>query len=202
MERPTTTTTSVSWTPLTLSEARGFVTFYTVAYTPVLNSRRRQVSQDTMYINVSADSSSVTIVGLDGSLAYSVQVSAGTRAGQGVQSTAQVAETASSSNSGNAVDVLTSLTLCLNYRSDESSVWYSCLCCFGSCGGVCFTSNNYHASKVRLYHLRLHTKYVVIGIGETRGLLDNQQQCKMYIHRSLQTLLHAHVGLGAQARRN
>ena len=91
MERTTPTIMLVSWTPLTLSEARGFVTFYTVAYTPVLNSRRRQVSQDTMYINVSADSSSVTIVGLDGSLAYSVQVSAGTRAGQGVPSTAQVA---------------------------------------------------------------------------------------------------------------
>ena len=43
------------------------------------------MSQDTMYMNVSADSSSVTIVGLDGSLVYSVQVSAGTRAGQGVQ---------------------------------------------------------------------------------------------------------------------
>ena len=91
MERTTPTTMLVSWTPLTLSEARGFVTFYTVAYTPVLNSRRRQVSQDTMYMSVSADSSSVTIVGLDGSLAYSVPVSAGTRAGQGVQSTAQVA---------------------------------------------------------------------------------------------------------------
>ena len=89
--RTTPTTMLVSWTPLTLSEARGFVTFYTVSYTPVLNSRRRQVSQDTMYMNVSADSSSVTIVGLDGSLTYSVQVSAGTRAGQGVQSTAQVA---------------------------------------------------------------------------------------------------------------
>ena len=49
------------------------------------------IKSDTMYMNVSADSSSVTIVGLDGSLAYSVQVSAGTRAGQGVQSTAQVA---------------------------------------------------------------------------------------------------------------
>ena len=103
VERPTPTTMLVSWTPLTLSEARGFVTFYTVAYTPVLNSRRRQVSQDTMYMNVSADSSGVTIVGLDGSLTYSVQVSAGTRAGQGVQSTAQVAEAVS--NSGNAVHV-------------------------------------------------------------------------------------------------
>ena len=91
LERTTPTIMLVSWTPLTLSEARGFVTFYTIAYTPVLNSRRRQVSQDTMYMNVSADSSSVTIVGLDDSLAYSVQVSAGTRVGQGVQSTAQVA---------------------------------------------------------------------------------------------------------------
>ena len=92
VERVSPTTMSVSWTPLTLSEARGFVTFYTVAYTPVLNRRRRQVSQDTMYMNVSADSSSVTIVGLDGSLAYSVQVSAGTRAGQGVQSETYEAE--------------------------------------------------------------------------------------------------------------
>ena len=49
------------------------------------------IKSDTMYMNVSADSSSVTIVGLDGSLAYSVQVSAGTRAGQEVQNTAQVA---------------------------------------------------------------------------------------------------------------
>ena len=55
------------------------------------------MSQDTMYMNVSADSSSVTIVGLDGSLAYSVQVSAGTRAGQGVQSTVQMAEAVSKS---------------------------------------------------------------------------------------------------------
>ena len=83
IDRPTPNIMLVSWTPLTLSEARGFVTFYTVAYTPVLNSRRRQVSQDTMYMNVSADSSSVTVVGLDGSRAYSVQVLAGTRAGQG-----------------------------------------------------------------------------------------------------------------------
>ena len=92
VERTSPSTMLVSWTPLTLSEARGFVTFYTIAYTPILSSRRRQVSQDTMYRNASADSASITIVGLDGSVAYSVQVSAGTRAGQGVQSTASVAE--------------------------------------------------------------------------------------------------------------
>ena len=50
------------------------------------------MSQDTMYMNVSADSSSVTIVGLDGSLAYSVQVSAGTKVGQGELSEAYEAE--------------------------------------------------------------------------------------------------------------
>ena len=49
------------------------------------------MSQDTVYMNVSADSTSVIIVGLDKSLRYNVQVSAGTKAGQGVQSAAVVA---------------------------------------------------------------------------------------------------------------
>ena len=92
VERTSPTKMLVSWSPLTLSEARGFVTHYTIAYTPVVNSRRRQASQDTLYRNVSADSSSVIIVGLDGNLEYSVQVSAGTIAGQGVLSAATVAE--------------------------------------------------------------------------------------------------------------
>ena len=92
VERTSPTTMLVSWTPLTLSEARGFVTHYTIAYTPVINSRRRQVSQDTTYQNVSADLSNETISRLDGSLAYSIQVSAGTITGQGVQSAAIVAE--------------------------------------------------------------------------------------------------------------
>ncbi len=92
VERTSSTTMDVSWRPLTLSEARGFVTFYSIAYTPTPNSRRRQASQDTMYTNASADSSSVTIQGLDGDLAYSVTVAAGTKAGIGVQSTSLVAE--------------------------------------------------------------------------------------------------------------
>ena len=87
-ERTSPTAMVVSWRPLTLSEARGFVTFYSIAYTPTPNSRRRQASQDTMYVNASADSSSVTIQGLDGDLAYSVTVAAATRAGIGVKSTA------------------------------------------------------------------------------------------------------------------
>lgn len=86
MERTSPTTMEVSWRPLTLSEARGFVTFYSIAYTPTPNSRRRQAPQDTMYVNASADSSSVTIEGLDGDLAYTVTVTANTIAGSGVQS--------------------------------------------------------------------------------------------------------------------
>ena len=84
VERTSPTTMDVSWRPLTLSEARGFVTFYSIAYTPTPNSRRRQ--SQTMFMNASADSSSVTVVGLDGDLAYSVTVSASTRAGMGPQS--------------------------------------------------------------------------------------------------------------------
>lgn len=69
----------VSWTPLTLSEARGFVMLYTMAYTPLLR-------QDIRFVNTSA--TSVTVTGLDKSLAYSIQVSAATSAGQGVPSAA------------------------------------------------------------------------------------------------------------------
>ena len=92
VDRTTPTSMDVSWRPLTLSEARGFVTFYSIAYTPTPNSRRRQASQDTMYVNASADSSSVTIQGLDGDLAYSVTVAAATRAGIGVESNGIIAK--------------------------------------------------------------------------------------------------------------
>ena len=87
VDRTSPVTMDVSWRPLTLSEARGFVTFYSIAYTPAPNSRRRQAPpQDIMHVNASADSSSVTIEGLNGNLAYSVMVSANTRAGMGPQS--------------------------------------------------------------------------------------------------------------------
>ena len=92
VDRTSPTTMDVSWRPLTLSEARGFVTFYSIAYTPTPNSRRRQAPQDTMHVNASADSSSVTVVGLDGDLAYSVTVSASTSAGMGPQSDTVIIE--------------------------------------------------------------------------------------------------------------
>ena len=98
VQRTSPTIMDVSWRPLTLSEARGFVTFYSIAYTPTPNSRRRQASQDTMYVNASADSSSVTIQGLDGDLAYSVTVAAATTAGIGIQSTPVVVTMAPSTS--------------------------------------------------------------------------------------------------------
>ncbi len=80
----------ISWKPLTLSEARGFITFYIIEYYPSLNNKKRQVPSDIMRVNVSADSSSATIDGLDENLNYFVQVSASTSAGGGVVSSPQV----------------------------------------------------------------------------------------------------------------
>ncbi len=82
----------VSWKPLTLSEARGFITFYIVEYYPSLNNKKRQAPSDIMRVNVSADSSSATIDSLDENKEYNVQVSASTSAGNGNASNPQVAE--------------------------------------------------------------------------------------------------------------
>ncbi len=76
----------VSWKPLILSEARGFITFYNIEYYPSLNNKKRQAPSDIMRVNASADSSSTTIDGLDEDLNYFVQVSASTSAGGGVVS--------------------------------------------------------------------------------------------------------------------
>ena len=75
----------VSWKPLTLSEARGFITFYTIEYYPSPNNKKRQAPSDIMRVNVSADSSS-----LDESRDYVVQVFASTRAGSGKASSLRI----------------------------------------------------------------------------------------------------------------
>ena len=86
------TTISVTWTLLTLIEARGFIRYYSVSYTPNTNGRKRQASLETMYVNVSNASTSATITGLEQSLTYNVQVAAATSAGIGVQSPPSVAK--------------------------------------------------------------------------------------------------------------
>ena len=80
----------VSWVPLTLEEARGFITGYTVTYTAEEDEeRRRQLSKrdhDGGSETVSEDQSSVTISGLDPDTQYSVSVAAETAVGRGVVS--------------------------------------------------------------------------------------------------------------------
>ena len=78
----------VSWTRLTLTEARGFITHYTVAYTPSSSGSKRE-EPNTLYQSVGNDSNEATIEGLDGDTAYAVQVSASTAAGSGDYSSLQ-----------------------------------------------------------------------------------------------------------------
>ena len=73
---------TVSWTKLTLIEARGFISNYTIAYYPTSMSRKRQQS-NSMYKVVSSESNSAIIDGLDENSAYAVQMSANTGAGEG-----------------------------------------------------------------------------------------------------------------------
>ncbi len=90
IHRTSPTTIIVSWKPLTLSEARGFITFYIIEYYPSLNNKKRQAPSNIMRVNASADSSSATIAGIDEDSIYTVQVSAGTSAGSGVVSSPHV----------------------------------------------------------------------------------------------------------------
>ena len=70
----------VSWIPPTLSEARGFITSYTVFYSPHVNRIKRQEA-NTMQKTVSGDVNRTTIDYLDPNTAYDVQMSANTKAG-------------------------------------------------------------------------------------------------------------------------
>ena len=70
----------VSWIPLTLSEARGFITSYTVFYSPHVSRTKRQES-NTLQKTVSGDFNQTAIDGLDPNTAYDVQMSANTKAG-------------------------------------------------------------------------------------------------------------------------
>ena len=76
----------VSWTPLSYVEARGFISHYTVAYSPqTSDGRRRQATGQTIDVP-GMDSSTVTINNLDPETGYSVLVSGTTEGGVGEMS--------------------------------------------------------------------------------------------------------------------
>ena len=75
---------SVSWTPLTLVEAKSLIQFYRVSFDPVSSSRKRQ-SRTTCSqspCDVPGTQSSVLITGLDPSTSYVVQVAVVNEGGQ------------------------------------------------------------------------------------------------------------------------
>ena len=85
--RASATVMVVSWIPLSYSEARGFISHYTVAYFP-LSPMRKGKTLDTMTQTVSGNDANITsIEGLDANTDYIVQVSATNGAGTSTPST-------------------------------------------------------------------------------------------------------------------
>ena len=70
----------VSWEPLTLVNANGFINNYTITLTPV-SSRKRQATAITE--TVPATESTVEVTGLQSNIAYSISVYATTGGGPG-----------------------------------------------------------------------------------------------------------------------
>lgn len=81
---------TVTWTPLTLMEARGFVTGYTVRASPAMSTRKRQDNGEIVKVFPS-DASSGTLTTLQQGVTYGVTVSASTSAGEGDSSITETA---------------------------------------------------------------------------------------------------------------
>ena len=93
IDRTSPTVMVVSWTPLSYVEARGFISNYTVAYSPQTSGGRKRQALDTMFQTVPGmDSSTTRIEGLDPDTIYSVQVSATTGGGTSELSVPVLAE--------------------------------------------------------------------------------------------------------------
>ena len=86
INRTSPTVMMVSWTPLSYVEARGFISHYTVSYSPqTSDGRKRQATDQTIDVP-GMDSSTVTISNLDPETGYSVLVSGTTGGGVGEMS--------------------------------------------------------------------------------------------------------------------
>ena len=76
---------NISWVKLTLEEARGFVTGYTVRYDNIESRRERREARVEV---VPPESSYKVIGGLGFTESYSITISASTLAGEGIDSMA------------------------------------------------------------------------------------------------------------------
>ena len=70
---------NISWSPIPLTQSRGFIQNYTITYQRVSRTSKRQVQS----ISVPGGESNVVIGGLDPASTYSVSVGATTSAGPG-----------------------------------------------------------------------------------------------------------------------
>ena len=77
----------VSWSPLTLTQARGFLTGYTITLTPISTSRKRQTS-GIVTVMAGPTNTSIVVTGLNPTLHYSVTVAGNTSVGGGDDSPA------------------------------------------------------------------------------------------------------------------
>ena len=83
--RPSATLMMVSWRPLTLAEARGFVSHYTVTYSPqIISGGRKRQAAMTEVVSGMDSGQYCDIDGLDPDTIYNVHVSATTGGGDGV----------------------------------------------------------------------------------------------------------------------
>ena len=83
---------AVSWEPLTLEEARGFVTGYTVTAVPTEARRRKRRHEEEIVTSVDPSTSRVVLNGLNPRLAYWVSVSGSTAAGTSTNNARQLAQ--------------------------------------------------------------------------------------------------------------
>ena len=105
--------TVVSWIPLTLSEARGFITSYTVFYSLQVSRRKRQ-EPNIMQKTDNGDVNRTIIDGLDPNTGYDVQMSANTKAG--ASSFSEVISAPVPPDTGNKTTIILCQFCVIHYR--------------------------------------------------------------------------------------
>ena len=131
----------VRWTALSLVEARGHITHYTISYWPASNSEPVTITVH----NTTNTSYEVLIGGLLPGQAYVVEVSASTGAGDGEK--AKVTLSATGGNSLSVLVIKMKCSLC-----DDTCVY--CRWCLTSCSSSCSWS---HYCFNRSDHHSLHS---------------------------------------------